>query len=301
MSSQSAPDIVIRSLSPDDERTWRRLWAGYLGFYRQLLAPQVTERTWERLIDPATPDMIGRVAETGGRVVGFMHAVLHPNTWASEPMCYLEDLYVDAEARRRGVGTALIEALADEGRKARWRRIYWRTAADNVTAQSVYDRLARRSGWVTYELSLTEPAAGRGGATATRPTPLNPETVAAADPRASHGMTHTLTPGMRRLMISGQVGMRPDGSLPDDLTGQVEQAWTNLLAVLAAAGMQARDLIKVTTFVIDPSSDAVRVCAEIKARRLGDHAPACTYLVVAALANPDYQVEIEAEALAPPR
>jgi len=299
MSSQSAPDIVIRPLSPGDERAWRRLWAGYLGFYRQLLAPQVTERTWERLIDPATPDMIGRVAETGGRVVGFMHAVLHPNTWASEPMCYLEDLYVDAEARRRGVGTALIEALADEGRKARWRRIYWRTATDNVTAQSVYDRLAQRSGWVTYELSLTEPAAGRGGTIATRPTALNPETVAAPETRASHAMTHMLTPGMRRLVISGQVGLRPDRSLPDDLAGQVEQAWTNLLAVLAAAGMQARDLIKVTTFVIDPSPDAVRVCGEIKARRLGDHAPASTYLVVAGLANPGYRVEIEAEALAP--
>ena len=68
-----------------------------------------------------------------------------------------------ADARRRGVGAALIEALAVEGRAARWRRIYWRTGADNVTAQRVYDRLARRSAWVTYELDLVDPNAPARG------------------------------------------------------------------------------------------------------------------------------------------
>jgi GNAT superfamily N-acetyltransferase len=78
-------------------------------------------------------------------------------------VCYLEDLFVDPVARRSGVGRALIEALAAEGRQAGWRRIYWRTAADNATAQALYDRLARRSGWVTYELDLVDPNAPARG------------------------------------------------------------------------------------------------------------------------------------------
>jgi GNAT superfamily N-acetyltransferase len=146
--------VLIRPIAPADEPDWQRLWAGYLAFYRKVLAPDVTEITWRRLIDPGRSDMLGRVAVTGGRVAGLLHAVIHSNTWSPGPDCYLEDLFVDADQRGHGVGRALIEALASEGRRAAWRRIYWRTAADNVTAQALYDQVARRSGWVTYELDL---------------------------------------------------------------------------------------------------------------------------------------------------
>jgi GNAT superfamily N-acetyltransferase len=107
--------------------------------------------------------MIGRVAESNGRLVGLLHAVVHANTWAAAPVCYLEDLFVDPAARRAGVGRALIEALAAEGRRAGWLRIYWRTGADNATAQALYDRLARRSRWITYELDLVAPDAPARG------------------------------------------------------------------------------------------------------------------------------------------
>jgi len=154
--------VLVRPLAPADEPAWRRLWAGYLTFYRQALAPDVTDATWRRLIDGR--DMIGRVATVQDEVVGILHAVVHANTWSAAPVCYLEDLFVDPQRRRGGAGRALIEALATEGRQAGWRRIYWRTASDNVTAQELYDELARRSGWVTYELDLMDPSApARGG------------------------------------------------------------------------------------------------------------------------------------------
>src|ERR1700674_4278269 len=127
----SAPPVVVRPVEPADEPEWRKLWAGYLAFYRQFLEPDVIESTWRRLLDPATRDMIGRAAVVERRVVGILHAVVHANTWSRAPDCYLEDLFVDPAQRRHGAGRALIEALADEGRTAGWRRIYWRTAADN--------------------------------------------------------------------------------------------------------------------------------------------------------------------------
>jgi GNAT superfamily N-acetyltransferase len=155
---------TVRPLAPADEAQWRHLWDGYLAFYRQHLSPEVTDTTWTRLLDPAVSDMIGRVAECDGRVVGILNAVIHANTWSAAPVCYLEDLFVDVDSRGRGLGAALIEALAEEGRRAPWRRIYWRTAADNATAQRLYDRLARRSGWVTYELDPHDrDAPARGG------------------------------------------------------------------------------------------------------------------------------------------
>ena len=154
MAENKGAEALIRPLGRADERDWRRLWAGYLEFYRQALSPETTEATWRALVAEDRPEMIGRVAEVESRVVGMLNAVIHPNTWSAAPVCYLEDLYVDAELRGRGIGRALIEALAYEGRLAGWRRIYWRTADDNFTAQLLYDRVARRSRWVTYELDL---------------------------------------------------------------------------------------------------------------------------------------------------
>ena len=154
--------VLIRPLKSADERDWRRLWAGYLAFYRQALSAETTETTWRALIEEGRAEMLGRVAELEGRVVGMLNAVIHPNTWSAAPLCYLEDLYVDAERRGRGIGRALIEALAQEGRRAGWRRIYWRTADDNFTAQFLYDAIARRSRWVTYELDLAGPGAAKG-------------------------------------------------------------------------------------------------------------------------------------------
>ena len=154
MAENKGAEALIRPLQPADERDWRRLWAGYLEFYRRALSPETTEATWRALVAEDRPEMMGRVAEVEGRVVGLLNAVIHPNTWSAAPVCYLEDLYVDAEFRGRGIGRALIEGLAQEGRRAGWRRIYWRTADDNFTAQLLYDRVARRSRWVTYELDL---------------------------------------------------------------------------------------------------------------------------------------------------
>jgi GNAT superfamily N-acetyltransferase len=166
MAVEGQDKVRIRPLEAADEAAWRRLWAGYLTFYRKALDPEITAATWRRLLDAGTPDMIGRAAVVDGAVVGFLHAVIHPNTWSIAPVCYLEDLYVDADARGRGFGRALIAALAEEGRHAGWLRIYWRTASDNATAQALYDKLARRSAWITYELDLIAPgASARGGAT----------------------------------------------------------------------------------------------------------------------------------------
>ncbi len=60
----------------------------------------------------------------------------------------------EAEARGRGVGRALIEALADRGRNEGWLRLYWQTARDNETAQKLYDKLAARTDWLRYDLDL---------------------------------------------------------------------------------------------------------------------------------------------------
>ncbi|MEY5039186.1 MAG: hypothetical protein RL472_2292, partial [Pseudomonadota bacterium] len=49
---------------------------------------------------------------------------------------------------------ALIAALADEGRKQGWTVIRWITAEDNYRARALYDRVAEKTKWATYDLRL---------------------------------------------------------------------------------------------------------------------------------------------------
>lgn len=139
----------IRACAPADEPAWRALWQAYCDFYGVQLADEVTQRTWKRILDPDSAVMC-IVAEVEGHVVGFAHCVVHENTWETQPVCYLEDLFVAPQARGQGVATALIEWLRNAMRAEGWARLYWMTAADNAQARRVYDRFAQADGFVRY-------------------------------------------------------------------------------------------------------------------------------------------------------
>jgi enamine deaminase RidA (YjgF/YER057c/UK114 family) len=126
----------------------------------------------------------------------------------------------------------------------------------------------------------------------------NPPAVHPPLGRYHHATVHPLGGGLKRLVMAGQVGIKPDGTLAGDLGAQIEQAYDNLLAVLASEGMGAGDLVKVTYFTTDGSAEALKLSREIRARKLGDANPSSTYLVIAGLAGPDLKVEIEGEAVA---
>jgi enamine deaminase RidA (YjgF/YER057c/UK114 family) len=96
----------------------------------------------------------------------------------------------------------------------------------------------------------------------------------------------------RLLVISGQVGMKADGTVPEDPIEQIELAFENVLHNLHAAGMDIRDLIKVNYYLVGEIETARR--REIVLAKLQGHQPCSTLVYVAALASPIYRVEIEA-------
>ncbi|HZY18044.1 MAG TPA: GNAT family N-acetyltransferase [Ramlibacter sp.] len=145
---------AIRPVLPADQPVWRRLWRGYCAFYETALPEEVTRRTWARILDPDSAVMC-LLAEVDGVVVGFAHCVLHENTWETQPVCYLEDLYVDPAARGRGVGGALVEWLRNAMRAEGWARLYWMTHRDNQAARALYDRFAQADAFVRYVVRQT--------------------------------------------------------------------------------------------------------------------------------------------------
>lgn len=91
------------------------------------------------------------VAEIDGEVRGFAHVREQPDTFTAGPGWFLDDLYIDEELRGSGAGTALLDAVAAHATANGGGTLRWITAHDNDRAQRVYDRLATRTSWVTYE------------------------------------------------------------------------------------------------------------------------------------------------------
>jgi len=149
-------DIVINSITPQDRGHWAELWRGYLEFYETALPPETYEHTWQRLIADKGPihGLGARVHSTTAPLIGIAHYLFHAHAWTAQEVCYLQDLFVDATARRSGVGRRLIEAVAAAARDRGSYRLYWTTKEDNANARSLYDRIARFNGFIRYDFTL---------------------------------------------------------------------------------------------------------------------------------------------------
>lgn len=121
----------------------------------------------------------------------------------------------------------------------------------------------------------------------------NPTTIYPAAGPYAHGVE--LSGFSRLLFISGTMGLTPDGAAADSFEAQCEQAWANIGAVLASAGMSWLNLVKVNCFLGDRGDRNVN--AAVRDRVLGDHKVAVTVVAVSLL-DPAWKLEIEAVAAA---
>jgi 2-iminobutanoate/2-iminopropanoate deaminase len=117
----------------------------------------------------------------------------------------------------------------------------------------------------------------------------NPATVHA--PAGGYSLGLELTQHRRLLFVSGQVPERTDGTVPDGFEAQCEQAWRNVMEVLAAAGLGVEHLVKLTTFLTDRNH--VVTNRTIRCAMLGDHQPALTVVIVETV-DSKWLLEIEA-------
>ncbi len=113
-------------------------------------------------------------------------------------------------------------------------------------------------------------------------------------PAANYSHATAVPANARWLYLSGQVGVAPDGSIPDDAAAQAELCFANIAAILREGGMAPADLVRLTTYLIDARDRAAYMA--VRDRFVGSPPPGSTLLVIAALADPRYRIEIEAVA-----
>jgi len=90
------------------------------------------------------------VAEDQGQLTGMVHYIDHRSCWTRGNYVYLQDLYVHADNRGKGIGRALIEHVYAAANRSGASRVWWLTHESNADAMQLYDRIADKSGFLQY-------------------------------------------------------------------------------------------------------------------------------------------------------
>jgi len=146
--------VTIRAVERGDRDAWLPLWQGYQRFYKVAIPDDASRVAWSRLLDPAEPMHAALAWTRGGQACGLVHWLTHRSTWTVGDYCYLQDLFVAAEARGSGVGRRLIEHVYADAAARNCSRVYWLTHETNHDAMRLYDQIADRPGFVQYRKAL---------------------------------------------------------------------------------------------------------------------------------------------------
>ncbi|MFO1036381.1 MAG: GNAT family N-acetyltransferase [Geminicoccaceae bacterium] len=151
MTEQAVTIVPVGARHRED---WNRLYAGYAEFYRVTQTQEMRDTVWGWLMDPAA-EVKGLVAEdAAGKAIGLAHYRPFARPLRAAWGGFLDDLFVDPSLRGKRIADALIGRVAEIGRERGWTVIRWITADDNYRGRGVYDRLATRTMWVTYDIPL---------------------------------------------------------------------------------------------------------------------------------------------------
>lgn len=130
---------------------WDVLYAGYAEYYKVEQNQEMRDRTWGWILEGRINCLMA--LNEAGRPVGFAHIREFLRPLSSTVAGYLDDLFVDPSQRGGGVVNLLFDAAKVLGREKNWSVIRWITRDDNYRARSVYDKVATRTNWVTYDLT----------------------------------------------------------------------------------------------------------------------------------------------------
>jgi ribosomal protein S18 acetylase RimI-like enzyme len=146
--------IIVRPVEPSDRAQWDQLYQGYASFYKVVQTTEMRNTVWSWLMDEAN-EVFGFVAvDMSGKIVGISHFRPYVRPLSASTGGFLDDLFVDPNARGSGAAEAMINAVKSEGQRRGWTIIRWITADDNYRARGLYDRLADRTKWITYDIKL---------------------------------------------------------------------------------------------------------------------------------------------------
>jgi len=146
--------IQIDAATVADKAAWQVLYRGYATFYKMPMTEQTLDTVWSWIHDEANAFWCRLARQSDGKPVGLMHFREMPSPLRGCHIGFLDDLFVDPDARGLGAVNALFDDLTEHARVRGWPSVRWITADDNYRARAVYDRLSHKTQWNTYQLNI---------------------------------------------------------------------------------------------------------------------------------------------------
>ena len=146
--------ITVRPVTAEDRAQWDVLYQGYATFYKVDQTPQMRDTVWGWLMDDSHGSNGLVAVDDTGKLIGLTHYRPFVSCLKAVTNCFLDDLFVDPNARGSGAADALIEGVRKVAEENGWPVVRWITADDNYRGRGVYDKVATRTMWVTYDLTV---------------------------------------------------------------------------------------------------------------------------------------------------
>jgi ribosomal protein S18 acetylase RimI-like enzyme len=145
----------ISELQADDKESWQQLYYAYARFYKMPMDQSILDSIWSWIFDQNNKFYALIAKDEKGEALGFMHFRAMPSPLRGAEVGFLDDLYVVPEARGMGVVDSLYQALNAFAQQQDWPFVRWITAENNYRGRSVYDKIAEKTQWVTYQMAVT--------------------------------------------------------------------------------------------------------------------------------------------------
>lgn len=145
--------LKIRPIEYQDRTAWTELYKQYLTFYKTSLSDEQLQTVWEWFFN-SQANLYGYVAILEDNFVGLVHFREFLRPIKATMGFYMDDLFVDPLFRGQGIARALIETVEKIASQKKSTLVRWMTASDNHKAMNVYDKLATKTSWVVYDMTV---------------------------------------------------------------------------------------------------------------------------------------------------
>ena len=144
--------IEVSNLNVSDREEWEGLYRGYADFYQVPMTQKTLDQVWSWIFDREQSFYALIAKDANGVALGIMHYRQMASPLRGAMVGFLDDLYVLPSCRGAGVVDALFDALKVSAKQHGWPFVRWITADNNYRGRGVYDKLAERTPWITYQM-----------------------------------------------------------------------------------------------------------------------------------------------------
>ena len=144
---------AIANIGENDFDDWRQMFVDFAILHDVSPTPEGVARTWGWLCDPTHPET-GLIVRVRDDVVGFVHYRLQPSALSGTQILYLDDLFIAEAHRGSGVADDMMDRLREIAQTHGCSAIRLDTHATNKRARRFYERHAKNTNWITYEMTV---------------------------------------------------------------------------------------------------------------------------------------------------